>query len=182
MSRLPTVGQLIHQLQTLDPDRPALLAINPDWPFAHVIGRIVEGEGDSGPAVYVAEDGQHGYLPRSVCDALGWHEENWDTGLHPAAGGDGQEPWYLDGQDAAYVVTEFFHHRPGWTACDNDVEGVYTAPGSHLTVRCADSGWSFEARRTPGGEEVWHADFDVAVPPTAIKAFATVLLGPEPTL
>ncbi|MFI1953152.1 hypothetical protein ACH437_15085 [Streptomyces xinghaiensis] len=76
MSRPPTVGQLIHQLQTLDPNRPALLAINPDWPFAHFIGRVVEGEGDSGPAVYIAEDGQHGYLPRSVCETLGWHEES----------------------------------------------------------------------------------------------------------
>ncbi|WP_308185223.1 DUF317 domain-containing protein [Streptomyces sp. MNU76] len=181
MSRLPTVGQLIHQLQTLAPDRPALLAINPDWPFAHFIGRIVEGEGDNGPTVYIAEDGQHGYLPRPVCDTLGWHEESWAPGLHPAAEGDDPAPWYLDGQDAAYVVTELFH-RPRWTAYDNDVEGVYTGPGGHLTARCADNGWSFEARRTPGGEEVWHADFDAAVPPTAIKAFATVLLGPEPTV
>lgn len=49
MSTHITAGQLIHQLQTLDPDLPAYLAINPDWPYAHRIGRVAVGHGLNGP-------------------------------------------------------------------------------------------------------------------------------------
>ncbi|MEU0723123.1 hypothetical protein [Streptomyces sp. NPDC006140] len=65
------VGQLVHQLQTFDPDLPVCLAINPDWAYAHRIGRIVEITGSSG-AVYIAENGQEGVLPPAVRNQLDW--------------------------------------------------------------------------------------------------------------
>lgn len=66
-----TVGHLIRQLQTVDPDLPVYFAINPDWPYAHRIGPIVEMTG-SGGAVYIAENGQEGVLPPAVRDQLDW--------------------------------------------------------------------------------------------------------------
>ncbi|MCM1967983.1 hypothetical protein [Streptomyces sp. G1] len=67
-----TVGQLVRQLQKLDPDLPVLLAINPDWPFAHTIGRLLLGAVPEGPAVYIAESGQHDYLSGEMITALSW--------------------------------------------------------------------------------------------------------------
>lgn len=67
-----TVGQFMHQLQTMDPDLPLLLAINPDWPHSHHVGRVVEGHGPNGPALYVAENGQEGVLPPEVRQDLDW--------------------------------------------------------------------------------------------------------------
>jgi len=68
MPRPLTVGQLIHQLQTLDPDLPVRLAINPDWPFSHHIGTVTEAAGTA----YIAEDGQEDYLPTTARTALNW--------------------------------------------------------------------------------------------------------------
>lgn len=68
-----TVGQLVHQLQTFDPDLPVHFAINPDWPYAHRVGRIVEITGPNG-AVYIAEDGQEGVLPPAVRTQLDWSD------------------------------------------------------------------------------------------------------------
>ncbi|WP_328732843.1 hypothetical protein OHT20_31575 [Streptomyces caniferus] len=73
MSHEITVRQLIHQLQTVDPDLPAYLAINPDWPYTHYISRVVEVPGTNG-AVYLAENGQQGVLPPEVRTELGWAE------------------------------------------------------------------------------------------------------------
>ncbi|QHC23427.1 hypothetical protein [Streptomyces sp. GS7] len=66
-----TVGQLIHQLQTLDPGLPAYFAINPDWPYAHRIGQMVQITGPDG-AVYIAENGQEGVPPPAVRNQLNW--------------------------------------------------------------------------------------------------------------
>ena len=66
-----TVGQLVHRLQTFDPDLPVRLAINPDWPYAHRICRIVEITGSNG-AIYIAENGQEGVLPPAVRNQLDW--------------------------------------------------------------------------------------------------------------
>lgn len=64
-----TVGHLLGQLQDLDPSLPIRLAINPDWPFAHYVGtEVVVREGKA----FIAEDGQEGYLPTAVSDALAW--------------------------------------------------------------------------------------------------------------
>ncbi|WP_399101277.1 hypothetical protein [Streptomyces sp. 11x1] len=64
-----TVGHLLRQLQNLDPDLPIRLAVNPDWPFAHYLGTdVVVGDG----MAFIAEDGQEGYLPASVRNALAW--------------------------------------------------------------------------------------------------------------
>lgn len=72
MPRSITAGQLIRQLELLDPELPVRLAVNPNWPFAHFVGRVVEGHGDDGPTVFIAEDGQDGYLPSAVREELGW--------------------------------------------------------------------------------------------------------------
>ena len=66
-----TVGQLVHQLQTVDPSSPAYLAVNPDWPYAHRIGRVIEITGTNG-AIYIAENGQEGVLPPVVRHQLNW--------------------------------------------------------------------------------------------------------------
>lgn len=71
MSHEITVRQLIHQLQAVDPDLPAYFAINPDWPQAHRIGRVVTIGGPAG-AVYIAENGQESVLPTEVRAQLGW--------------------------------------------------------------------------------------------------------------
>lgn len=64
-----TVGYLIQQLQNLDPNLRIRLAINPDFPFAHFLGtNLVIRDG----LVYLAEDGQEGYLPTGVSDLLSW--------------------------------------------------------------------------------------------------------------
>ncbi|MDT3395314.1 DUF317 domain-containing protein [Streptomyces sp. B1866] len=181
MPRSLTVGQLIHQLQPLDPDHHVRLAIAPDWPFSHFLGLVLEGPGPSGPTAYIAEDGQEGYLPPPVADALGWPTDATEP-RDDSPTEDG-EPWFLDGQDAAHLVTELLDHHPGWTTEEYATETVYTSPGAHLTVRLAPSGWSLAAHhRTPDGATAWEAHFDPAVPPTAIKAFLTTLLGPEPTV
>lgn len=67
-----TVGQLLHQLQTLDPDQPVYLAINPDWPFAHRTGPVVALTDGHDSAVYIAENGQEGYLPSAARTELSW--------------------------------------------------------------------------------------------------------------
>ncbi|MGW7517783.1 hypothetical protein ACWGJ2_19560 [Streptomyces sp. NPDC054796] len=72
MSRTLTVGQLAKQLQTLDPDQPVFLAINPDWPFAHRISHLVTVPDGPGTVVYIAENGQEGYLPPTVRTELSW--------------------------------------------------------------------------------------------------------------
>jgi hypothetical protein len=64
-----TVGYLLQQLQDLDPNLQIRLAINPDFPFAHFLGAsIVISNG----VVFIAEDGQEGYLPTGVSDLLSW--------------------------------------------------------------------------------------------------------------
>lgn len=67
-----TVGQLIRQLQTADPDLPVYLAINPDWPFSHRTGQVVAFPGAGSGAVYIAENGQEEYLPPAVRHELEW--------------------------------------------------------------------------------------------------------------
>ncbi|MGW2087553.1 hypothetical protein [Streptomyces sp. NPDC001880] len=71
MSHAITVRQLIHHLQAVDPDLPLYFAINPDWPHAHHVGRVVEVSDPDG-AVYIAENGQEGVLPPEVRAQLDW--------------------------------------------------------------------------------------------------------------
>lgn len=64
-----TVGHLLSQLQDLDPNLRVRLAVNPDFPFAHFLGTsIVISDG----VVFIAEDGQDGYLPTAVRSLLSW--------------------------------------------------------------------------------------------------------------
>lgn len=67
-----TVRQLIRQLQTTDPELPVYLAVNPDWPYAHCIARVVALNETERGAVYIAEDGQAGVLPPAVRTELTW--------------------------------------------------------------------------------------------------------------
>jgi len=71
LSHETTVRELIHQLQAVDPDLPAYLAVNPDWPQAHRVGRVIEISGPDG-AVYLAENGQEGILPPDARAQLDW--------------------------------------------------------------------------------------------------------------
>ncbi|KND38305.1 hypothetical protein [Streptomyces acidiscabies] len=69
MPQYLTVGHLLAQLQNLDPDLRLRLAINPDWPFTHLLGAsVVVHDG----MAYLAEDGQDGYLPTAVREELAW--------------------------------------------------------------------------------------------------------------
>jgi hypothetical protein len=91
MSRSLTVGQLIRQLQTLDPDLPVRLAVNPDWPFSHYAGRVVDADGTA----FIAEDGQESYLPRAACTALDWLTDSDAPGAEPAPDSPNLAPRYL---------------------------------------------------------------------------------------
>ncbi|MEV4555725.1 hypothetical protein AB0K51_01860 [Kitasatospora sp. NPDC049285] len=64
-----TVGHLLRQLQDVDPGLPIRLAVNPDWPFAHYIGADIVVRDC---VAFIADDGQEGYLPPTVRDALTW--------------------------------------------------------------------------------------------------------------
>ncbi|MFJ5938581.1 hypothetical protein [Streptomyces sp. NPDC093071] len=69
MPQYLTVGHLLRQFQDLDPRLPVRLAVNPDFPFAHYVGaEVVVRDG----MVFIAEDGQEGYLPARARDALAW--------------------------------------------------------------------------------------------------------------
>ncbi|WP_269858019.1 DUF317 domain-containing protein [Streptomyces sp. RPT161] len=167
MSRSLTVGQLIRQLEELDADLPVRLAINPDWPFSHYAGRVLNADGTA----FIADDGQEGYLPRTVSTLLDW--ENSST---PTEVADSDEaPEYLDAQDAAYVVTELFD-RPDWTVEDDDLPATYSSPCGHLKVRLDEDGWLYEAREQPTAAPVWNAYFTASVPADAIRAFTAALL------
>ncbi|MER5970353.1 hypothetical protein ABT112_11565 [Streptomyces sp. NPDC002055] len=69
MPQYLTVGHLLRQLQGLDPNLPIRLAINPDFPFAHYVGAdVIVRDGKA----FIADDGQEGYLPTVVRNALAW--------------------------------------------------------------------------------------------------------------
>lgn len=72
-----TVGELIGELELLDPDSPIRLAAGKGWPFGYTVGAVVtdfaDEAGDQGePVVYVAVDEQVSYLPETVAGELGW--------------------------------------------------------------------------------------------------------------
>ncbi|TQF02028.1 hypothetical protein E6W39_06735 [Kitasatospora acidiphila] len=69
MPQYLTVGHLLTQLQNLDPNLRIRLAVNPDWPFTHLLAStVVVHDGHA----YLAEDGQEDYLPTAVRDELAW--------------------------------------------------------------------------------------------------------------
>lgn len=72
MQNALTIGQLIRRLQNTDPELPVYLAVNPDWPYAHHIARVVTFTETERGAVYIAEDGQAGILPPAVRTELTW--------------------------------------------------------------------------------------------------------------
>ncbi|MEU8927806.1 hypothetical protein AB0D10_44065 [Kitasatospora sp. NPDC048545] len=69
MPQYLTVAHLIAQLQDVDPNLRVRLAVNPDWPFSHLLAsNVLVHDG----LVYLAEDGQEGYLPTAVREELAW--------------------------------------------------------------------------------------------------------------
>jgi hypothetical protein len=67
---IKTVGDLLDQLDGVDPDTPILIAINPAWPIEHAIGAVVYA-GSTG-VMYLADGGQVDYMRGDVRDELGW--------------------------------------------------------------------------------------------------------------
>ena len=71
-----TVGELKELLEDLDDDVDVRLAMQPSWPFEYSIrdsALIGPPENEDGKTVlYLAEDRQTRYLPKEVCDELGW--------------------------------------------------------------------------------------------------------------
>jgi hypothetical protein len=64
-----TVADLIADLHNVPAHLPVRLAVQPDFPFAHYVGG---GVAVHDGIAYIAEDGQDGYLPPAVCEALSW--------------------------------------------------------------------------------------------------------------
>ncbi|WP_165956092.1 hypothetical protein [Streptomyces hainanensis] len=67
-----TVGQLIDQLRHYPSDAQVRLALRPDFPFGHHVGRLLDAEIADSTTVYVPQGPQDGYLPAAVRAALGW--------------------------------------------------------------------------------------------------------------
>ncbi len=78
MSQHLTVGQLLDALQDLardvGRDAPVRAAVNPDFPFAHHLSDTLQIHDG---IVYLADNGQHDYLPTIVTVAF-----NWDRPRH----------------------------------------------------------------------------------------------------
>lgn len=70
-----TVGELKEVLDQMDDDIEVRLAMQPSWPFEYTINdyAVIEGEDeDDVGTLYLTEGHQIGYLPKAVCDELGW--------------------------------------------------------------------------------------------------------------
>ncbi|MFD8589849.1 hypothetical protein ACFV1B_09940 [Streptomyces sp. NPDC059637] len=72
-----TVGDLIKLLSACDRSAPVRQAMNPFFPMAHRLERVVQAVDETGqPVVYLAEgrnaDTQLGHLPPEVAVALAW--------------------------------------------------------------------------------------------------------------
>jgi hypothetical protein len=156
----------IDHLEELDADLPVRLAVNPDWPFSHYAGRVLNADGTA----FIAEDGQEGYLPRTVSTLL-----DWETSTPTDVTDSDEATEYLGTQDAAYIVTELFD-RPDWTVDDDGLPATYSGPCGHLKARLDEDGWLYEARKEPKADPVWNAYFTRSVPVDAIRAFTAALL------
>ncbi|UWM47687.1 hypothetical protein N0X72_00995 [Streptomyces carpaticus] len=68
-----TVGQLIRLLEDFDERTPVLLALRPEFPFAHQAGDIVTGNSADGTlVVFIAQGPQQSPLPYPVRNQLDW--------------------------------------------------------------------------------------------------------------
>lgn len=73
-----TVGDLIDLLSACERSAPVRQAMNPFFPMAHRLARVVQSVDETGrPVVYLAEgrdaDTQFGHLPPEVAVELAWH-------------------------------------------------------------------------------------------------------------
>ncbi|SCK26926.1 MULTISPECIES: hypothetical protein [Streptomyces] len=77
MSTEMTVGDLIDRLSACDRSAPVRQAMNPFFPMAHRLERVLQSVDETGrTVVYLAEgqdeDAQLGHLPPEVAIALTW--------------------------------------------------------------------------------------------------------------
>ncbi|MGY4968368.1 hypothetical protein ACWGCC_03935 [Streptomyces nigrescens] len=73
MGQHTTVAELIERLGACNPDAVVRLAVCPDFPFAHYLGDLAEGQDEDGlDAVFLADGGQQSYLPCPLAIALDW--------------------------------------------------------------------------------------------------------------
>ncbi|MFI5804424.1 hypothetical protein [Streptomyces sp. NPDC051561] len=73
-SQLINVGDVLDRLAHFDRASQIRLAVNPDFPFAHLIDDLVEARDPLGDrVVYIGEAGQDGFLPAEAARLLGWH-------------------------------------------------------------------------------------------------------------
>ena len=80
------VGDLMAELEQLDPELEVRLAMQPSWPFEHSIAQLVVSgsdktgrwpgevvpEGETQEVVFLVEGGQIGYLQGEARAAVGW--------------------------------------------------------------------------------------------------------------
>ena len=76
-----TVGELKELFDQMDPDTEVRLAMQPAWPFEYSINdyAIIDtseeedfAKDDGKSVLYLTEGRQIGYLPKQVCDEIGW--------------------------------------------------------------------------------------------------------------
>ncbi|MFE1612690.1 hypothetical protein CLM85_06970 [Streptomyces albidoflavus] len=65
-----TVGELIEQLEQMDPEATVRLATQPQYPFEYSISRVAEAEDG---ICWIGQGEQLGYLGEEARDALEWH-------------------------------------------------------------------------------------------------------------
>ncbi|MCL6281051.1 hypothetical protein M3398_27685 [Streptomyces albidoflavus] len=65
-----TVGELIEQLEQMDPEATVRLATQPQYPFEYSISRAAEAEDG---ICWIGQGEQLGYLGEEARDALEWH-------------------------------------------------------------------------------------------------------------
>jgi hypothetical protein len=66
---ISTVGDLLDALEDIGRSTPIRLAIQPSYPFEHVIGDLILVDN---AAVYLSDGGQVDYLRADVRAELGW--------------------------------------------------------------------------------------------------------------
>lgn len=69
-----TVGDLIDRLSAYPREAAVRLAVNPFFPMAHQLARVVAASDEHGDLVVLLADGEQlGHLPPTVAVALTWH-------------------------------------------------------------------------------------------------------------
>ena len=67
-----TVGDLKELLELFEDGMEVRVAMQPSWPMEHRLSADSVAIDESTKVLYLAEDGQVGYLPGNVQEELGW--------------------------------------------------------------------------------------------------------------